>query len=465
MISKPFAALFAGLLAAGTLAAEQPASQDVFVRQLNDTFARVYEKIAPCVVVIEVRRATDTVVAGLPEGMEFFFRRHPDRQRPLVPDQGSGFIITSDGCILTNHHVIENAAKDGVVVKLKDGRKFPARIVGTDRKSDIAVIKIDATDLPVAELGDSDAVKVGNFAFAIGAPEALPYTFTVGVISAKGRTDLMGTPDYEEYIQTDASINPGNSGGPLCDIDGRVIGVNTLIAGMNRGLGFAVPINLVKNISQQLIATGRVSRPWLGIGIKGIQENVALQNYFSGLEKGVVVEQIGPNTPAFASDLREGDVILKVDDVPVAMSRDLQREILSKKVGDIVNLEVWRAGRILNVAVKTGEQPDRWMRASNLRRPPAYGPPAGSPLPFPGITVQELPPGGPTRGLAVTDVAEASAAAAAGLQPGDIITEVGGKPVHKKADLEAVLAGVDLSRGLMIFLEREGTRTYAILKP
>ncbi len=466
MNHSPFAVLFSGLLVAGSLVAEQPASSGALVRQLNDSFAQVYDKIAPTVVVIEVRRSADAPVSGLPEGLEFFFRRQqPDRSLPLMPDQGSGFIVSQEGHIITNNHVVDNAAPDGLLVKLKDGRKFPATLVGADPKSDIAVIKIDAGNLPVAELGDSDMVKVGNFAFAIGAPEALPYTFTVGVISAKGRNDLQQSPNYEEYIQTDASINPGNSGGPLCDIDGKVVGVNTLIAGMNRGLGFAVPINMVKNVSDQLVANGRVSRPWLGIGIKGIEESVPLQNYFTALEKGVVVEQIEPNTPAYTSDLREGDVILKVDSVPVAVSRDLQREILSKKVGSSVQLEVWRAGQTMNVAVQTGEQPDRLMRATNRRPPAVPSVPGPQVAPaFPGMTLQESPEGAPSRGVVVTEVGEGTAAALAGLQPGDVVIEAGGKPVRNKADLEAVLAGADLSRGLMIFIEREGQRTFKILK-
>ncbi len=462
MTIKPFAVLCAGLLAAGPLVAEQPGA---LVRQLNDSFARVYEKIAPTVVVIEVRRASDAPMNGLPEGLEFFFRRQqPDRQLPVMPDQGSGFIISPEGHIVTNNHVVDNAAQDGLMVKLKDGRKFPATLVGTDPKSDIAVIKIDAANLPVAELGDSDNVKVGNFAFAVGAPEALPYTFTVGVISAKGRNDLQQTPNYEEYIQTDASINPGNSGGPLCDIDGKVVGVNTLIAGMNRGLGFAVPVNMVKNVSGQLMASGRVSRPWLGIVIKGIEESVPLQNYFSGLEKGVVVEQIEANTPAYSSELREGDVILKVDNVPVAISRDLQREILSKKVGASVQLEVWRAGKTMSVAVQAGEQPDLMMRAANRRTPPNSPAPPQTASAFPGMTLQEPADGAPSKGVLITDVAEGTAAAVAGLQPGDVVIEAGGKPVRKKADLDAVLAGADMSRGVMIFIERDGQRTFKILK-
>lgn len=465
MSKKSFAAILATLLAVSPLPAQQ--SSGPLARELNDAFARVYEKIAPTVVVIEVRHASDGQVSGLPEGLEFFFRgERVDPGVPSLPDQGSGFIVSPDGYIVTNNHVVANAAADGILVRLKDGRKFPARLIGADLKSDLAVIKIEADGLQAAELGDSDAVKVGNFAFAIGAPEALPYTFTVGVISAKGRNDLLASPNYEEYIQTDASINPGNSGGPLCDIEGRVVGVNTLISGMNRGLGFSVPINLVKKVSSQLIATGRVSRPWLGIGIRGIEESVALRNYFTELKKGVVVDQIDVNTPAYSSDLREGDVILKVDSVPVALSRDLQREILAKKVGDTVNLEVWRAGQVMTVAVTTGEQPDRMMPAVNRQSPSRRAPrtPRAA-MPFPGMTFQEPPAGTRTRGVLIRDVVEGSAAAVSGLLPGDIVTEAGGKPIHTQADLEAVLTNADLSRGVMLFIERDGQRTFKIFKP
>src|SRR4029077_6562948 len=252
-----------------------------------DAFSAVYEKVAPAVVVIEVKRSSDVSMSGLPEGFEFFFRG-PDGA-PSQTNQGSGFIISHDGYILTNDHVVGDSANEGITVRLKDGRKFPATLVGMDDNSDLAVIKIDADGLPSVELGDSDAAKVGQFAFAIGAPFELPYTFTVGVISAKGRSNLTNSRAYEEYIQTDASINPGNSGGPLCDIDGHVIGVNTLIYRMNRGLGFAIPINLARRVSEQLITSGRVSRPWLGIEIVGIEENEGLQRYFPELKKGVVI--------------------------------------------------------------------------------------------------------------------------------------------------------------------------------
>jgi serine protease Do len=461
--------VFATVLAmsiAGSAFAQNAVTNNALAHQLNDAFAAVYEKVAPAVVIVEVKRSSDVSMSGLPEGLEFFFRG-PDGA-PLQTNQGSGFIISHDGYILTNDHVVGDSANDGITVRLKDGRKFPATLVGMDDKSDLAVIKIDAQHLPTVELGDSDAAKVGQFAFAIGAPFELPYTFTVGVISAKGRNNLTNSRSYEEYIQTDASINPGNSGGPLCDIEGRVIGVNTLIYRMNRGLGFAIPINLAREVGQQLITNGRVSRSWLGIEIVGIEENEALQNYFPDLKKGVVVNGIQPGTPAASSDLRAGDVILKVDNIPVSFSRDVQREILGKKVGQSVTLELWRNGKVSSLTVKTGEQPDRMVRASN--RPVPAEPPSRSPQPpsppanF-GLVVEDLPPASPVQGVQVTDIAPGSAADAAGLMRGDVITEVAGKPVKGTGEFDAVIAGADLRRGVMLLVDRGGERTFAILKP
>jgi serine protease Do len=459
--------LFIGFLVLGLMSsgfAQNAATAGALARQLDDAFALVYEKVAPAVVVIEVKRSSDVSLNGLPEGLEFFLRR-PDDAPPMQTNQGSGFIISPDGYILTNDHVVGDAPADGITVRLKDGRKFPASLVGVDDKSDLAVIKIDAKDLPTVQLGDSDTAKVGQFAFAIGAPFELPYTFTVGVISAKGRNNLTNSRSYEEYIQTDASINPGNSGGPLCDLDGRVVGVNTLIYRMNRGLGFAIPINLAKEVSRQLIANGRVSRPWLGIEIVGIEESEALQKYFPDVKRGVVVNGIEPGAPASNSDLRAGDVILKVDNVAVSLSREVQREILSKKVGQRVELELWRNGKVAVVSVNTGEQPDKMTRASNRRLrsepPPKLGPPA----PNYGLNVEDAPPGIPGGGVVVREIAPGSAADAAGLLPGDVITEVGGKPLKGKSDFDAALASADLKRGIMLMVSRDGQKTFAILKP
>lgn len=456
--------LCASLLVGDVFAQQSPVS-GALAHQLNDSFAGVYEKVAPAVVVIEVRHSSDRAIGALPDGWQFFFREGQPQS-----DEGSGFIISKDGYILTNNHVVAGAAEDGIKVTLKDGRKLPAALVGADEKSDLAVIKIDAKDLTAVELGDSDAAKVGQFAFAIGAPFDLPYTFTVGVISAKGRSNLDRTkPNYEEYIQTDASINPGNSGGPLCDLDGRVIGINTMISGMNRGLGFAVPSNIAKNVSAQLIASGRVSRPWLGIQISGLGDHEEMQQYFPGMDKGVVVMGIEPETPAFNSDLRVGDLITKVDDQSVALPHDLQHEILAKKVGQEVKLEVWRQGALTTVALKTGEQPDQLVRTAN----PVPSRPNIAPLPVPrkkagapsgafGMNVQDAPSEG---GARITTVDPDSAAAAAGLKPDDIITEAAGKPVANLEDFNNALAETDLSRGAMLSIERGGEKTFAILKP
>ncbi len=441
-------------------------------RELNDAFAGVYEKVAPAVVVIEVVGGEETVGRQLPQGLDFFFRSPDGNRMQPESEQGSGFIISTDGLILTNNHVVASGETGRITVSMQDGRKFPAKLVGRDQNSDIAVLKIDGKDLPTVELGDSDQAKVGQFAFAIGAPFDLPYTFTVGVVSAKGRTNLTGSKNYEEFIQTDASINPGNSGGPLCDLDGRVIGINTLISGINRGLGFAVPINIAKNISGQLIDKGKVSRAWLGIGIMGLEENPSLKALFPGLESGVIVESIEPGTPAYRSRLQAGDVILRVDGRKVALSRDLQREILSKSIGQSVNLEIWRRGRVVSVDVQTGEQPDRLMRASRSMVPNFPGEEHAVPAPVPRPRPSEMPPGGLAvkelsdhRGVEVTEVIPGSPAELAGLQPGDIISEMAGKPVHSLNDFSVLLNETDPARGAMLLIEREGQKTFAILKP
>src|SRR5437764_13739832 len=360
--STSFATIPEAVPTSSVPAAAAEAGKDV-VHQLNNAFAKVFETVAPSVVIIEISKKNE--ISETSPLDDLFFQGPPDENRPRrnpgtsrpVQSEGSGFIVRPDGYIITNVHVIEDA--DKIDVKLRDGREFPARVVGADERTDIAVITVDGKDLPVVQLGDSDATRVGQFAFAIGAPFKLDYTFTYGVISGKGRSKLLATSGYSisDYLQTDASINPGNSGGPLCDIDGKVIGMNTLINGINRGLGFAIPINMAKEIGEELIAGRKIVRPWLGIGIETLGEGPSIRDLFKGVEKGVVVRTIEADAPAYKSDLRPFDVITQVDANSVNTDSQLQHEILKKKIGQKVELTVWRKGQTLKVPVTTGELP------------------------------------------------------------------------------------------------------------
>ncbi len=454
-------------------AAAEP-GKDV-VHALNNAFAKVFEDVAPCVVIIEVTKKNDGS-----EGLNFddlFFQGQPDdnsqRRTPRnlqpIQSEGSGFIVRPDGYIFTNFHVVEGA--DRVQVKLKDGREFPAKVVGTDEKTDIAVIKIDAANLPVVQMGDSDAVRVGQFAFAIGAPFKLDYTFTYGVVSGKGRSKLLSNGGYNisDYLQTDASINPGNSGGPLCDIDGKVIGMNTLINGLNRGLGFAIPSNLANDIGQQLIAGKKIARPWLGIRIESLGDDASIRDLFKGIEKGVIVRTIEADAPAHKSDLRPFDVITKVDGAPVMTDTQLQHEILKKKIGQPVKLTVWRKGQTLEIPVTTGELPSEISRASNENVQPNQ--PRPEDLGKFGLQVQEITKEmaarlglGEQKGVIVTDVADNSIAASQGIEREDVITEVDGKPVMDAKSFRDALNKADPKRGVLLYLDRKGSKTFAVLK-
>src|ERR1051326_7375867 len=457
-LSTSFATLPEAVPTASVPAAAAEAGKDV-VHQLNNAFAKVFETVAPSVVIIEISKKNEISESSPLD--DLFFQGPPDENNPRrnpaasrpVQSEGSGFIVRPDGYIFTNFHVVEGAEK--ITVRLKDGREFPARVIGTDEKTDMAVIKIEAKDLPVAKLGDSDAVKVGEFAFAIGAPFRLDYTFTYGVVSGKGRNKLISVQGYSipDYIQTDASINPGNSGGPLCDIDGNVIGMNTLINGLNRGLGFAIPANMAKEIGGELIAGHKIVRPWLGIGIETLGDNPSIRDFVKGIDKGVVVMSIQGSAPAAKSDLRPGDVITSVDGTSVASDTQLQHEILKKKIGQSVDLAVWRKGQTLKIPVKTGELPSDLTRASNEPAPPTR--PNEEQLGKLGLQVQDLTKEvadqlhlGVKQGVIVTSVEDNSIAAQQGIEREDVITEVDGKPVTDVKTFRDALQKADPTRGV-----------------
>ncbi len=458
------AVFFCGAFAGGS---------ESLARALNDSFAAVYEKVSPSVVVVEVpRRASVSLVLGgyLDEG---------------EPEQGSGVILSADGFLVTNSHVVAGAEKSEITVRFFDGSKRVATVVAKDEKTDLAVLQVDAMGLQAAELGDSDRVRVGEFAFAIGAPLDLPYTFTFGVISAKGRTGLTRAVAYENYLQTDAAINPGNSGGPLCDIDGRVIGINTLVGGTTHGLGFAIPINLVKEICSQLISAGRVRRPWIGINIEGIEENPRLKLRYGKIAKGVVVEAVLPGSPASKSALQEGDVILRIDGKEMRRAGDVQQAVLAKKIGETVRLDVWRDKLAWEISIATEELPaDLQERAgSGADSPVPSVPPAvggGSAVPSQkggtaeslGVQVRELSSklarelrvAEGVRGVVVTEVRPRSEADFAGLRVGDIISSVDDTGVETEEDFWGKLWEDGEETTWKLSFSRSGKRAILYLK-
>jgi S1-C subfamily serine protease len=279
-----------------------------------------------------------------------------------------------------------------------------------------------------------------------------------------------GGYSISDYLQTDASINPGNSGGPLCDIDGKVIGMNTLINGMNRGLGFAIPSNMAKEIGAELVAGHKIVRPWLGIRIETVGDDPTIRDLFKGAEKGVVVRTIEADAPASKSDLRPFDVITQVDGAPIETDSQLQHEILKKKIGQNVQLTVWRKGQTMKVPIKTGELPNEIARASNPLPAPPRQPSQENVGKF-GLQVQELTKDVADRlhlpvekGVVVTDVEDNSIASSQDIQREDVITEVDGKPVTNVQSFREALNKSDPKRGVLLYLDRKGSKTFAVLK-
>ena len=454
--------------------APPPAAGAVSIlKQIDQGFVQVFEKVAPTVVVIEAVKKDDDEEAGDLQRFDFFFRdrdgEEPGKEAPRDKhfpresrsSEGSGFIIRADGFILTNYHVVVDAEK--IDVRLKDGRHFSAKLVGSDDKTDIAVLKVDAKNLPAAEMGDSDALKVGQLVCAIGTPFNQDFSFTCGWVSGKGRSNLLGPTSktilYEDYIQTDALINPGNSGGPLFDVDGRIVGMNTLINGIGRGLAFAIPSAMLADVSKQLIAEGKVRRSWLGVRIESLADNPGMRAHLQGIENGVLVDTIDADAPAYKSDLRPTDVITQVDGVVVVAAKDLQKEIVRKKVGQTVQLTVWRGGKTLSIPVATGELPTNFTKVSTA--PSAKS--AERPADKCGMTLKTH-----DGHVVVSDIEPESAAAKAGVHPDDIITDVDSKPVAElRALLDAIApgAGKSAKKSVILNLERKGKRTYVVLEP
>jgi len=329
----------------------------------ENPFVRVAELVTPSVVNIS------TVTTGKgraptelfrPFGNDPFFRDFFDRffegmpRRRQQASLGSGVIIEKSGLILTNNHVVKDA--DEITVKFANKQEVKGKVVGTDAKTDLAVIRVSAKeDLPVATLGNSDTLQVGEWAIAIGNPFGLDHTLTVGVISATGRSEV-GIAAYENFIQTDASINPGNSGGPLLNVRGEVIGINTAIVASGQGIGFAIPVNMARKVMEDLVKRGKVTRGWLGIGIQPLTPELA-KSFGVSADEGILVNQIMPKSPAEAAGLKVGDLILSLDGKPIKDARQMQRLVAEAEIGKTIEVVVLRDKTKRALKVQVGEMP------------------------------------------------------------------------------------------------------------
>ncbi len=469
LLLAPAAALWLSLSPTAARAANPgPVDSQAVLRALEDAFVSVADRVTPAVVNVSVKAKRVAPEGESPEreerfreffGPEFFERFFRRRQpREDARSAGSGVIVDPQGYILTNNHVVENA--ESVEVRLSDDRKFKATIVGRDPKTDLAVVKIDApaSSLPVALLGDSDKLRAGQWAIAIGNPFGLDRTVTIGHISATGRTQV-GVATYEAFIQTDASINPGNSGGPLLNIEGKVIGINTAIVSSGQGIGFSIPINMAREIMTQLISKGRVVRGWLGIVIQELTPELAEGFGVKKDSGGVLVADVMKDSPAEGAGLKAGDVIVEFNGEPIKSVTELQKRVAGVEPGRATPLVVIRDKVSTPLSVKIGEQPGDEATASQ---------PAKETL---GLTVEPLTPEATQRfrltarsGVVVTDVAPGSSADQAGIRAGDAILEVNRQPVRDVESFRRIIALVKPGEAVPVYLQRGGGRNeYVVL--
>jgi serine protease Do len=378
----------------------------------------------------------------------------PERRQQGI---GSGFIMSREGYILTNNHVVEDA--DQIRVKLAGGNELPGRIVGRDPKTDLAIVKIEGSaDLKPLTLGDSDALKVGHWVVAVGSPFGLEQTVTAGIVSAKGR--VIGSGPYDNFIQTDASINPGNSGGPLINMQGEVVGINTAIIASGQGIGFAIPINMAKEIVPQLQKKGHVTRGLLGVGIQDVTPELA-KSFGLKEKKGALVAGVTPGGPAEKAGLEPGDVIVEFDGRPVADSKELPRIVASTPVGKAVTVKVLRDGKSVERQVKVGEMEEETPETAKAQTHKSLG-----------IAVQDLTPRiaqelglkGQT-GVVVTEIEPGSAAAEAMLQAGDVIREVNRKPVRNAEEFVQRIGKAKGQESILLLVQRGNGTLFAALTP
>lgn len=431
------------------------------------SFAPLVKQLKPAVVSISTRSVVR--YRAMDPFEEFFrrfmgeppYRRYPGEGTRTMPRSlGSGFIIHESGVVLTNNHVIERA--DEILVKLADGREFKATVVGRDPKTDVAVLRLDnAKDLPTVRLGDSDALEVGDWVVAIGNPFGLSHSVSTGIVSAKER--FIGAGPYDDFIQTDAAINPGNSGGPLFDIHGNVVGINTAIVAQGQGIGFAVPINLVKALLPQLLEKGHVSRGWLGVMIQDVNESLAESLGLEGT-RGALIAEVVEGSPAEKAGLRHGDVVVSVDGKPIDGYIQLSRTIALLAPGSTVEIGIVRDRKEMRIPVTIAERED------DQPVTPARGTrPGGESVKTLGLTVQEVPAELARRlrtrgGVLVAEVEPGGPAATAGVAAGDVLLEINRRPIRSVAEFREVVRALRPGEMTLLRLQRGDTAIYVAVR-
>ncbi|HEX5530198.1 MAG TPA: DegQ family serine endoprotease [Methylomirabilota bacterium] len=418
--------------------------------------------LKPAVVNISTKRVENGTTKspfGNDDPFQQFFKQFGQPQRRTVRSMGSGFVINPAGYIVTNNHVVDGASE--ISVKIDDGREMPGKVVGRDPRTDLALLKVEATGLPVIPLGDSSELRVGEPVMAIGNPFGLERTVTTGIVSATGR--VIGQGPYDDFIQTDASINPGNSGGPLINSRGQAIGINAAIFSQNGGsvgIGFAIPINQAKSVVTQLAATGKVTRGWLGVMIQPLTPELA-KGFKVPADGGALVASVQDNSPAARAGIKAGDVITEYDGHKLARTADLSKLVAATAVGREVPLTIVREGQTMTLQAQVAQM------AEADQPMVAQGDEGKEPL---GLAVETVTPEvsrelglGDAHGVVVRGVRDSSPAEKAGIRPGDVITEIDHQRVANAADMKRVLAKHAKGAPVVVLLHRDGGSLYAAM--
>ena len=450
------------------------------LRQLSNGFTQIAEKASPAVVFIKVETRVQSRSQANPFGRQFpfddefmqrfFGERMPRQQQPggQEPEpryrsgQGSGFIVSANGEIITNHHVVEGA--DRLTVTLFDGREFPATLVGSDAKTDLAVLKIEAEDLPILPLGSSEDLRIGEWVMAIGNPFGLSHTITSGIVSAKGRSRV-GITDYEDFIQTDAAINPGNSGGPLLNLDGEVVGINTAIfsrSGGYMGIGFAIPIDMAAQIFEQIRTGKTVVRGYLGVGIQDLNKELA-ESFGLESQEGVIITQVEPESAADQAGIQAQDIVLSVNGSVVKSVGPFRNAIALIAPGTKTSMTVWRDGQTLDIELTMGERSQAEVIASA----------ANAELEKWGLEVKPISDElreqfelTAQNGLVVTAVEPRSHAASKGVRPGQILIGINNMGVKDMESLnQAIAKASETKRPIRLVLRQGRWNVLAVMPP